>query len=143
MGKKLFSKEITETHIIYRIFGIKLSVVNPNYVDLYKIETEKAIKIQDNYDLTPLKLAKKMILFLTPSRIKINGGIMSIYSLCATSRKLNPNSLCILSTYPNDKYTYADNDQFLNDENIYRFEQIVNNCKNLDELIIHIPEYAS
>jgi glycosyltransferase involved in cell wall biosynthesis len=81
-----------------------------------------------------------MILFLTPPCVKINGGVMSIYSLCETSRKLNPNSFCIISTYPNDKYTYAKNDKFLNDENIYRFEQIVDNCKNLDELIMHIPD---
>lgn len=140
MGNKLFSKEITKTHTIYRIFGIKFSTVNPNYVDLYEIETEKAIEIQDSYDLAPLKSAKKMILFLTPPCVKINGGVMSIYSLCETSRKLNPDSFCIISTYPDDKYTYANNEQFLNNEQIYRFSQIIDNCKNLDELIIHIPD---
>lgn len=140
MGKKLFSKEIIKKHIIYRIFGIKLAVKNPDFVNDLKIETKEAIKVQNNYNLTPLKMAKKMILFLTPPCVKINGGVMSIYSLCETSRNLNPDSFCIISTYPNDKYTYAKNDEFLNDENIYRFSQIVDNCKNLDELIIHIPD---
>ena len=32
---------------------------------------------------------------------------------------------------------------FKNDEKIYRWEQIVNNAKNVKELIIHIPEYFS
>lgn len=141
--KKLFSKEIVEKHIIYRIFGIKLAVKNPNFVDDLKIETEEAIKVQNNYDLTPLKFAKKMVLFLTPSQVKICGGVMSIYSLCETSRELNQDSLTIISTYPNDEYTYANNDKFLNNEKIYRFSQIVDNCKNLDELIIHIPDYYS
>ena len=141
--KKLFSKEIVEKHIIYRIFGIKLAVKNPDFVDDLKIETEEAIKVQNSYDLTSLKLAKKMILFLTPSQVKICGGVMSIYSLCEASRELNQDSLTIISTYPNDEYTYASNDRFLNNEQIYRFSQIVDNCKNLDKLIIHIPDYYS
>src|SRR5574344_896774 len=141
--KKLFSREVVEKHIIYRILGIKLAVKNPDFVDDLKIETEEAIKVQNSYDLTPLKLAKKLILFLTPSQVKICGGVLSIYSLCEASRELSLNSLCILSTYPNDEYTYANNDRFLNNEQIYRFSQIVDNCKNLDELIIHIPDYYS
>lgn len=143
MGKKLFSKEIVEKHIIYRIFGIKLAVKNPDFVDGLKIETEEAIKVQNSYDLTPLKLAKKLILFLTPSQVKICGGVMSIFSLCETSRKFAADSLCIISTYPKSKYTYANNDKFLNNENIYRFSQIIDNCKSLEELIIHIPDYYS
>lgn len=141
--RKLFSKEIVEKHIIYRIFGIRFSVRNPNFIDKSKIETESAVKIQNNYDLTPLNLAKKLILFLIPSQVKICGGVLSIYSLCETSRNIVPDALCILSTYPNDEYTYASNDMFLNNEQIYRFPQIVDNCKNLEELIIHIPEYYS
>lgn len=141
--KKLFSREVVEKHIIYSVFGIKFSVRNSNFVDKLKIETKNAVKIQDNYDLTPLKLAKKLILFLTPSQAKICGGVMSIYSLCEVSRELSPDSFCLLSTYPSDEYTYANNDRFLNNEQIYRFSQIVDNCKNLEELIIHIPEYYS
>lgn len=139
-NKKLFLKEIEEKHIIYRFFGIKFSVKNPTYIDTLKSDTKEAIKIQNAYDLSLLKNAKKLILFLVPATVKINGGIMSIYSLCETSRKLNPDSVCIISTYPNSKYTYAKNDKFLNNEKIYRFFQIVDNCKNLDEIIIHIPE---
>ena len=66
---------------------------------------------------------------------------MSIFSLCETSREINPDATCIISTFPNKKYTYAKNDKFLNNESIYRFSQIVDNAKNLEEMILHIPEY--
>ena len=136
-NSKWFSKEINEKHIIYRFFGIRYSVKNPNYVNRNKI----AIKAQNNYDLSTLKKAGKIILFLTPPEVKINGGIMSIYSLCEESRKINHDSVCIISTYPNAKLTYASNDKFPNNEKIYRFSQIIDNCENLSQLIIHISEY--
>lgn len=138
---KFFLKEINGNSVTYRAFGIKISVKNSTYINNLKTETKNAVNIQNNYDLTPLKSAKKLILFLTPSQVKICGGVMSFYSLCEVSRELSSDSLCILSTFPNDKFTYANNDKFLNNEKIYRFSQIVDNCKNLDELIIHIPEY--
>ena len=138
-NSKWFSKELNEKHIIYRFFGIKYSVKNPKYINRNKI----AIRAQNNYDLSILKNARKIILFLTPPEVKINGGVMSIYSLCEESRKINPDSVCIISTYPNAKFTYASNDKFPNNEKIYRFSQIIDNCENLSELIIHIPEYYS
>lgn len=139
MSSTLFSKKTTEKHIVYKILGIKLKIKKHNYVN-HKTETKKAIKIQNKYDLKPLKHAKKLILFLTPAQTKTGGGIMSIYSLCETSRTLVEDSLCLISTLPYDKYTYANNTYFFNTEKIYRFSQIRNNCKNLNELIIHIPE---
>lgn len=139
LQNKLFSKTVENKHIIYRILGIKFSVKNTNFYKQFK----DAIKIQDAYDLTELKNTKKLILFLIPSpdSAMINGGIMSIFSLCETSREINPDATCIISTFPNKKYTYAKNDKFLNNESIYRFSQIVDNAKNLEEMILHIPEY--
>lgn len=139
-SRKIFSKEVKDKHVIYRILGLKLSFKNTNFLDSMEAETAKAIKIQNSYNLKCLKSAKKLILFFVPSDSKIGGGILSIYSLCETSRSCNPEALCIISTLPNSKYTHASNNMFLNNEKIYRFSQIVNNCKNLDELIIHIPE---
>ena len=139
LQNKLFSKTIENNHITYRILGIKFSVKNSNCYKQFK----DAIKIQDAYDLTELKNTKKLILFLIPSpdSAMINGGIMSIFSLCEESRRINDAALCIISTPPHCKYTYAKNDKFLNDENIYRFSQIIDNANNLDEMILHIPEY--
>lgn len=139
MNNKLFSKTEENKHIIYRILGIKFSVKNSNCYKQFK----DAIKIQDAYDLTKLKNTKKLILFLIPSpdSAMINGGIMSIFSLCEESRRINNDALCIISTPPHCKYTYAKNDKFLNNENIYRFSQIIDDANNLDEIILHIPEY--
>ena len=142
-NKNLFSKEVKEIHIVYRFLGIKFSIKNPEFYNKLKQETKEAIKIQNKYDLTSLKNTKKLVLFLTPAGAKVCGGVMSIFSLCETSRKFASDSLCIISTYPKSKYTYANNDKFLNDEKIYRFSQIIDNCKNLEELIIHIPDYYS
>ena len=148
---RLFSKTVDEKHVTYKLLGIKFSMKSREYCRKMKIErdrknrmlkeTKKEIAVQDSWDLTDLKNAKRLILFLTPSECKINGGIMSIYSLCEASREINKDSLCILSNYPNERFTYATNDQFLNNEKIYRFQQIVENCKNIEELILHIPEY--
>ena len=138
---KMLSKQDTDVYRIYNIFGIKLSFNKKNKE--LKIEHKKSIKIQDKYDLTSIKNAKKMILFLIPSpdSTMLNGGIMSIFSLCEMSRKINANTTCIISTPPHCKYTYAKNDKFMNDEDIYRFSQIVDNAKNLDEMILHISDY--
>ena len=139
LQNKLFSKTIENNHITYRILGIKFSVKNSKFYKQFK----DAIKIQDAYDLTKLKNTKKLILFLIPSpdSAMINGEIMSIFSLCEESRRINNDALCIISTPPHCKYTYAKNDKFLNNENIYRFSQVVDNTNNLDEMILHIPEY--
>lgn len=139
---KLFSKKDEGKHIIYRIFGIKLSIKNKEYRKKY-LQFKDEIKIQDKYDLTNIKKAKKLILFLIPSPADamINGGIMSIFSLCETSKKINGDVPCIISTCPHSKTTYAHNDMFLNNENIYRFSQIVENAEHLEEMILHIPEY--
>lgn len=118
---KLFLKEIINRH------------TNAN-------ETKASIIIQNLLDLSKIKNAKSMIVFLTPPTFKMSGGVMSIFSLCESSRKLNICDCCLVATYPG-KYTYVINDKFNNNEKVYRFEQIVENAKNLQELIIHIPEY--
>ena len=67
---------------------------------------------------------------------------MSIFSICKYSREICPDAQCVITTFPS-KVTYERNTFFKNDEKIYRWEQIVNNAKNVKELIIHIPEYFS
>lgn len=96
--------------------------------------------IQDTLDLSSLKVAKKVIVFLIPHNCKICGGVMSIFSLCQTSRDVVKEAFVTLVTYPND-LTYVLNDKFYNNEKVLRFEQIVTNSKNVQEMILHIPEY--
>ena len=139
-NNNFFSKEINEKHITYSFFGIKYSVKNKEFKEKAKNDCLESKIIQDNYDLTNLKNAKELVVFLTPGEMKMSGGVMSIFSLCETSRKLLPNSTCIISTFPNG-ITYAKNNEFPNDEIVYRFSQIEKNCKKLKKLIIHIPEF--
>lgn len=70
----------------------------------------------------------------------MTGGIQSIYSICKYSREICPDALCLISTHPG-KFTYSHNDFFKNDEQIFRWEQIIENAKNAKEIIIHVPEY--
>ncbi len=133
MLSKLFSYKKDEKNIVLRIFGIKYSRKNPEL-------TQKSIKVQDLYDLTALQQAQKLIVFLIPNIKMMTGGIQSIYSICKYSREICPDALCLISTHPG-KFTYSHNDFFKNDEQIFRWEQIIENAKNAKEIIIHVPEY--
>lgn len=103
-------------------------------------ETKKSIAIQDGLDIDQLNKANKIILFLVPGEIKITGGIMSIYHFAEISREIKQDALIIISTYPG-YITHSKNNTFDNNELVYRFNQIIKNCNNLKEFIIHIPEY--
>lgn len=132
---KLFSYTKNSDYITVKFLGIKLCVKN-------KQKVLDAIKIQNSYDLSNIKNTKKLIVFFIPPKNDINGGIMSIFSICKYSREICPDAQCVITTFQS-KVTYERNTFFKNDEKIYRWEQIVNNAKNVKELIIHIPEYFS
>lgn len=150
-GNIFYSIKKSDTHLIYRILFFKFKLRyreneelipynNPEHEPNPVIaETKASIIIQDTLDLSVFKRSKKAIVFLVPSDCKINGGIMSIFSLCQASRKINPDAYCVISTLPNIN-TYVINDKFYNNEKILRFEQIVHNAHSVQELIIHIPE---
>jgi len=123
------------SYITVKFLGIKLCVKN-------KQKVLDAIKIQNSYDLSNIKNTKKLIVFFIPPKNDINGGIMSIFSICKYSREICPDAQCVITTFPS-KVTYAHNTFFKNDEKIYCWEQILNNAKNVKDLIIHIPEYFS
>lgn len=133
---KLLSLNKTEKHLIITILGLKLKF-NKYY---YKNKISK--KVQDKYDLSDLRNAKKINLFLVPDTCKIGGGVMSIYSICEYSREYCKDALCLIATYKS-KYTHASNKEFKNNEKIYRWEQILKNLKNAEEMILHIPELFS
>lgn len=133
MLKKLFVKEASH---VYRVFGIKISFKTKHLL----AENRACRLVQDSLDMTGLQKSRKIILFLTPGRIKVNGGVMSIFSLCQASRTIMQDFFCCIATYPND-FTYVINDKFYNNERILRFEQIVKNANKVEEMILHIPEY--
>jgi len=85
----------------------------------------------------------RLIVFFIPPEKIVNGGILSIFSICEQSRKFKKihGSEVVLSTYPGTN-SYRKNDLFENDETIYSFDEIVE--KGIPaSLQLHIPEYAS
>jgi hypothetical protein len=86
---------------------------------------------------------EKMIIFFTPGRDIINGGILSISSIFENTKKLKHihNAEVLMCTIPGDpmllRYTKFKNQNF-----VYRFSQILAYYKDLRSLMVHIPEYA-
>ena len=107
-----------------------------------KLRILRDVLIQNCYDLSALKKATSVVLFLIPANKAIHGGIMMFYTFAKYSRMVNPQAFIAVSTFPG-KRTYAKNTRFPNKEKVYRFEQFVTNCKCIEHLILHIPEYAA
>lgn len=85
----------------------------------------------------------RLIIFFIPPEKIVNGGIMSIFSICKNSREFSNihKSKVVISTYPGHS-SYAKNDLFENDEKIYAFDDLVIDGSP-EFLQIHVPEYAS
>jgi hypothetical protein len=86
---------------------------------------------------------RRLIVFLIPPEKLVNGGILSIFSICRESRAFESvhKAKVVLATYPGTK-SYRKNDLFENDETIYSFDELVAEGSP-DFLLLHIPEYAS
>lgn len=84
---------------------------------------------------------EKLIVFLVPEEDVISGGVMSINSIAKVSKDLKEihHSEVIICTMPNPR-TFLKYSKFKADFNIYRFDQLLNYFKRLNNLIIHIPE---
>lgn len=86
---------------------------------------------------------RRLIVFLIPPDKIVNGGILSIFSICKVSREFKNihKSDVFLSTFPNN-ISYKKNDLFKNNEKIYSWDEI--ESRGIPEsLILHIPEFAS
>lgn len=87
---------------------------------------------------------KNLIIFLTPGRDIVNGGIISISSIFGETVKLKRihEAQVILCSVPGDplllRYTKFKNQNF-----IYGFPQVLFYFQNLQNLLIHIPEYCA
>jgi hypothetical protein len=86
---------------------------------------------------------QRLIIFLTPGIDFVNGGVLSISSIYKESIKLKElhRAEVILCTIPGDPYLLRYT-QFNNQNYIYDFSQVINYFKNLQSLMINIPEYA-
>lgn len=87
--------------------------------------------------------SNKLIIFFVPPKKIVNGGVMSIFSICKISRQFKKihNASVLLSTYPGH-VSYRKNDLFDNDETVYSFDELVKRGIP-STLQLHVPEYAS
>lgn len=85
----------------------------------------------------------RVVIFLIPPKKTINGGILSIFSLCKESRRFKSvhKSEILICTYPG-RESYETNDLFENDEKILSFDSAIAKYPKPESLIINIPEYA-
>jgi hypothetical protein len=87
--------------------------------------------------------ARRLIVFLTPGFDGPSGGVMSIAAIYRETQALQKlhGAKVAMCTIPGEppllKYTWFKNDNYLLD-----FEQLLDRCRKLDHLLIHIPEYA-
>ncbi len=84
-----------------------------------------------------------IIVFFIPPIKTINGGIISIFSLAAESRKFEKihSSQVLVCTYPGTK-SYGVNNLFGNKEIIYDFERVLKEYPTPKKMLLNIPEYA-
>jgi len=110
-----------------------------NPIKEIKIKRLQEKLLRENYSSG----TKKLIIFLTPGHDIVNGGILSISSIYEETKKLMSihKSEVIMCTIPGDppllRYT-----KFNNQIYIYGFPQVLSYFRNIEKIVIHIPEYV-
>jgi len=92
--------------------------------------------------------AKKLIVFIIPGadwatgKDKISGGTISIVSLCEETAKIKHihDSEVIMCTWRED-HLFLKHTMFENQTHIFRYEQIATYFTELEEILIHVPEF--
>lgn len=108
-------------------------------------ETQIAARQQDMGFPLPLETSKRIAVIVVPEHNEMSGGIFSIFSIANRLRKTKSQHGydVVLMTNPNPtNHTYCRQTNFRNQEDIFRFEQIIY-CKEAEEIYLHIPEYAT
>jgi len=104
-----------------------------------RIQSVQERLLRENYS----RAARRLIIFLTPGRDIVNGGILSVSSIYGETRKLKGihDAETIMCTVPGDplllKYT-----KFENQNHIYSLSGVLSYFSDLQYLMIHVPEYA-
>lgn len=116
-----------------------------------KVFRERKIKKQQNELIKQCNsTAEKLVVFLIMGTDwetgidKISGGTISIVSLCEESKKLKEvhNAEVIMCTFPNE-HLLLHHTQFKNNTAVFRFEQLKEYFKTVNNILIHIPEFLT
>ena len=86
-----------------------------------------------------------LIIFIVPNKDTVTGGVISICNINKDSAKLKNihNSEVISCTSNENKLTFFKYSKFNSNVEIYRLNLLNKYFKNLNNIIIHIPEYLS
>lgn len=110
-----------------------------NPINEFKIKQSQERLLKENYSSN----TKKLIIFFTPGYDIVNGGIRSISSIYEESIKIKNihNAEVVMCTVPGDPplLRYS---KFQGQNYIYMLSQVLSYFKNLQNIMIHIPEYA-
>ena len=92
---------------------------------------------------------RKLVVFVVPGGSEpgkgtVGGGILSLVSLCNESARLRElhGAEVIMCVFPGD-WPLLKFDWFENDRPVFRFDQLRSFFKDLDWILIHVPEYLS
>lgn len=87
---------------------------------------------------------KRLVVFLTPGYNWRTGGVLSISNLYRESCYLTDihHATVALCAVPGDPLHFLRYDWFENHSNILRLEPLLSRCRQLEFLLVHIPEYA-
>lgn len=84
-----------------------------------------------------------LVVFFLPQEKTVNGGIISIFSLCKETRTiLGKNTESILCLLPGCE-SFHENDLFDNDEYIFDIEELIRLAKGHKNALFHVPEYRA
>jgi len=120
--------------------------------DNERVKTIREISIKNQQGKLLAKsynpLAKKLIIFIIPGvdwatgKDKISGGTISIVSLCEETAKIKHihDSEVIMCTWRED-HLFLKHTMFKNQTNVFRYEQIATYFTELEEILIHLPEF--
>jgi hypothetical protein len=109
--------------------------------------SEAAVLTRAQDFLFPVDVMKsrRLMVMVVPEHNDMSGGIYSFFSLAnhMQAMKRVHGYDVLLMTRPNETgHTYIRLSAFRNAETVYRFEQILL-CDKVEELYLHIPEYAT
>ncbi|MFM7639949.1 MAG: hypothetical protein ACKO45_00085 [Cyanobium sp.] len=87
---------------------------------------------------------KKLILFFVPGHEFISGGILSIFSLYRLSRSIEAihGARVLMCYFPGEAGADFKYRKFKNEVIIYPYEMVVDACRHVSEILLHLPSYA-
>ena len=89
--------------------------------------------------------SKRLMVMVVPEHNDMSGGIYSFFSIANqmhAMKRVHGYDVLVMTRPSETGNTYVRLSAFRNAETVYRFEQIVL-CDKVEELYIHIPEYAA